>query len=85
MLDAFEWECAGLDRLFPMPASQRLGDRFGVLDALYQQINAVTAPEQFVVEHHGGHAEHTKRLGLVDDLVMLRACRAMDLSFKLAG
>src|SRR5882672_11213744 len=66
-----------------MPASERSGDRLRILDAFDQQVDAVTAPEQLAIEHHGGHAEHAERLGLVDDTIMFRACRPVDVSLKI--
>src|SRR6202008_1319049 len=47
-------------RLFTVTAAERGRDAFGILDALHQHVDAIGAPEQFVVEHHGGHAEHAE-------------------------
>src|SRR3954469_22940969 len=68
-----------------MAAAESCLDRPGLLDAFDQHVDAVAAPKQLAVEHHGRHAEHAEHFGLVDDAVMLGACGAMDVGFELAG
>ena len=50
-----------------MPASERGGGAFGVLNALDQHVDAVTTPEQFAVEHHGGYVEHAEFFRFIDE------------------
>src|SRR5258707_12683509 len=66
-----------------MPASQRDRNRLGLLDAFDQQVDAVAAPEQLAIEHHGGYAEHAEGFRFIDDAVMLGACRAVDVGFEI--
>jgi hypothetical protein len=49
-----------------MAAAQRRCDRFRIPDALDQHVDAIAAPEQFTVEDHGRHAEHTERFRFID-------------------
>jgi hypothetical protein len=51
-------------------------------DALDQERDAVAAPEQFAVEHHGRHAEDAERLGFRDDAVMLLARAFLNIGFE---
>ena len=62
-----------------MTASQRCRDTAGALDALDQHVDTVATPEQFAVEHHGGHAEHAERLRLADDPIVFRRFWSHDL------
>ena len=57
--------------LFAMPAAERGGDAVGIFDALHQHVDAIRSPEQFAVEHHGGHAEHAECFGIIDDAIVL--------------
>src|ERR1700744_4133759 len=66
-----------------MPAGARGTYACRIPDALDQHVDAVAAPEQLAVEDHGRHAEHAERLGLSDDLVMLRARGTGDISFEI--
>jgi hypothetical protein len=66
-----------------VPASQRGRDGFGLFDTFDQHVDAVAAPEQFAVEHHGGHAEHAEGLRLINDAVMLSARRTVDVGFEI--
>ena len=63
-----------------MPAAKCRCDRFRILDALDQHVDAVAAPEQFAVEDHGRNAEYAERFGFIDDEVMFRSRRTMDIS-----
>src|SRR6516162_9356080 len=69
--------------LFPVAAAERSRNPLRVSDALDQHVDAVAAPEQFAIEHHGGYAEHAERLGFVDDAVVFRACGTTDIGFEL--
>src|SRR6267378_5561969 len=66
-----------------MPASQRRRDRLWLLDALDQHVDAVAAPEQFAVKHHGGHAEHAEGFRLVDNEVVFLARRTIEVGFEI--
>ena len=61
-----------------MPAAERDRGAFRVFDSLPQHVDAVGAPEQFAVEHHGGHAEHAEIFGLLDDAIVPGADAAID-------
>ena len=61
-----------------MAAAQRRRDRFRIPDAIDQHVDAIAAPEQFAVEDHGRHAEHTERFRFIDDAVVLRTRRTAD-------
>ena len=68
-----------------MAAAQRRRDRFRIPDALNQHVDAIAAPEQFAVEDHGRHAEHTERLRFIDDAVVLGPRRALDVGLERLG
>ena len=68
-----------------MAAAQRLRDRLRIADALDQHVDAIAAPEQFAVEDHGRHAEHTERFRFIDDAVVLGPRRAVDVGLELLG
>src|SRR6478672_11198484 len=70
--------------LSAVAAPQGGRDGAGVLDAFDQHIDAVAAPEQFAVEHHGRHAEHAERFGFIDDAVVLFSCGSCDKSLEVA-
>src|SRR5262245_3901369 len=72
-------------RLFAVTAAERGGDAFGIPDALHQHVDAIGAPEQLIVEHHGGYAEHAEIFGLVDDAVVFGARVAIDVVFEIRG
>src|SRR6266581_4524430 len=82
-MDGVACEAAAAAVSCSVSASQRRCDRLRVLDALDQHVDAVAAPEQFAIEHHGGYTEHAEVFGFVNDAVMLRACRAVDVSFEI--
>src|SRR4051794_23293980 len=63
-------------------SSERDLRALGVADALDQHRNAVAAPEQFAVEHHGRHAEHAEAFRLVDDAIVLDACRPLGVGLE---
>src|SRR3954453_12883332 len=63
-------------------SSERDLRALGVADALDQHRNAIAAPEQFAVEHHGRHAEHAEGFRLVDDAIVLDACRSLGIGLK---
>src|SRR6476660_3318524 len=69
--------------LFPVPASQCGRGAVRIFDTLDQHVDAVAAPEQFAVEHHGGHAEHAKRLRFVNDAIVLGPRRSLDIGLKI--
>ena len=77
--------CAAVGNLLPMPASQSSRDALRIADAFDQHVDAVAAPEQFAVEHHGGYAEHAERFGLIDDAVVFGPRRAVDIGLEIAG
>jgi hypothetical protein len=68
-----------------VPASGRSGDHLRVFDVFDQQLDAIAAPEQLAIEHHGGYAEHAERFGFVDNPVVLFACRPVDAISALPG
>src|SRR5450631_4805842 len=66
-----------------VPAPQRGRDGLGLFDAFDQHVDAVAAPEQFAVEHHGGYPEHAEGFRLVDDAVVFLARRTADVGFEI--
>ena len=68
--------------LSAVAAAERGRDGGGVLDAFDQHVDAVAAPEQFAVEHHGRHTEHAEFFRFLDDAVDLGASGAMDVGFE---
>src|SRR3954452_16023867 len=63
-------------------SSERDLRALGIADALDQHRNAIAAPEQFAVEHHGRHAEHAEGFRLVDDAIVLGACRSLGIGLE---
>ena len=68
-----------------MLAAERGRSAFGISDALHQHVDAVGAPEQFAVEHHGGHTEHAQRFGFIDDAIVLGTCVAVHVGFEIGS
>src|SRR5262249_31111540 len=72
-------------RLFTVSAAEGGGNALGVLDALHQQVHAIGAPEQLIVEHHGGDAEHAESFGLINDAIVFGTRIAMDIVLEILG
>src|SRR5262249_49726733 len=53
-----------------------------ILNSLDQHVDAIAAPEQFTVEHHGGNAENPERFRFLDDAVVLGARRSVDIGLE---
>src|SRR4029453_2295917 len=68
-----------------MTAAQRRRDRFRIPDALDQHVDAIATPEQFAVEDHGWHAEHTERFRFIDDAVVRGSRRAVAVGLERPG
>ena len=68
-----------------MTAAERGRNSFRVPDALDQHVDAVAAPEQFAVEHHGGHAEDAERFRLQDDAVVFFTRRTLHIGLESGG
>src|SRR5262249_36065483 len=68
--------------LLAVAAAERSRDAVRILNSLDQHVDAIAAPEQFTVEHHGGNAENPERFRFLDDAVVLGARRSVDIGLE---